>query len=317
MRRLRVAVVGCGSWGASHARALRDLEEAELVAVSDADPARARSVGSRYGVEWFTDNEELLRRARPDAVVVCTPPSAHAEVALLAIKHGASLLVEKPLAPSSEEALEIVRAAEEGGVKLMVGHIERFNPGVRRVRSYVEERRVGPPVALSSRRTSRHPARSWDIGVVLDLAIHDIDVMRYLLGEEPLKVYAAVASPLGHPHEDYACVMLKFPSSIGLVEASWIHPRVERRLVVACTGGALSLDYLTQQVTVEDPSGSFTPSYAWEEPLKAELRSFALAVLDNSKPEADGVDGYRAVRIAEAAVRSASLGAPVEVSFSL
>ncbi|MEM4700495.1 MAG: Gfo/Idh/MocA family oxidoreductase, partial [Candidatus Nezhaarchaeales archaeon] len=118
MRSLRVAVVGCGRWGLAHARALREVEGAELVAVSDVDPSRARAAGAKYGVEWFTSNEELFKIEGLDAVTICTPPSTHAEVALSAIRRGLDLLVEKPLATASEDALRVVRAAEGEGVGL-------------------------------------------------------------------------------------------------------------------------------------------------------------------------------------------------------
>lgn len=315
MRSVRIAVVGCGRWGLAHARTLKEVEGAELVAVSDVDPGRARAAGARYGVEWLTDNEELFKKPGLDAVTICTPPSTHAEVALSAIKHGLDLLVEKPLATTSEDALRVARAAEEEGVGLMVGHIERFNPAVRAAKSALEGGRVGRPVALHSRRTSEPPSYS-DVGVVLDLAVHDIDVVRYLLGEEPSEVYA-VASRLRRAHEDYACLILKSPSAAVLVEASWTSPRKERSLAVYCSGGAIYLDYASQRLTIEDPSGSFTPSLRQEELLKAELQSFVSSLLSGVRPEVDGVDGYRAVCVAEAALRSASLGAPVRVSYSL
>ncbi|MCX8205380.1 MAG: Gfo/Idh/MocA family oxidoreductase, partial [Candidatus Nezhaarchaeota archaeon] len=142
MRSLKIAVIGCGPWGLNHARVFKEVEGAELVAVSDVDPARAKLAGARFGVDWYTSNEELFRRKDLDAVTICTPSSTHAEVALQAVERGLDVLVEKPLATSAEEALRLVRAAEREGVRLAVGHIERFNPGVRRVKSILEERRI-------------------------------------------------------------------------------------------------------------------------------------------------------------------------------
>lgn len=316
MRSLKVAVVGCGFWGLNHARVLKELEGAELVAVSDVDPARAKQAGARYGVPWFTENEELFKRSGAEAVTICTPSSTHVEVALQAIEHGLNLFVEKPLASTAEEALKVVKAAEEGGVKLMVGHIERFNPGVRRVKSILREGGVGDVVLMSSRRVSAWPARVGDVGVVKDLAVHDLDVMRYLADEEPREVYA-VAGRLKHAYEDYAHIVLKFPSEVGFIEANWLTPRKVRRLTVTCTEGIVTLDYITQEVAVEDEAGMRIPPFKWEEPLKLELQSFVSALLRGGGFEVDGVDGYRALCLAEAALRSASSGSAVEVRYSL
>jgi len=313
---LRVAVIGCGFWGLNHARVFKEVEGAELVAVSDVDEARARQAGAKYGVEWFTSNEELLKRSGADAVTICTPSSTHMEVALQAIKHGVDLLVEKPLASSASDALKIIKAAEAEGVRLMVGHIERFNPGVRRVKEIISAGKMGDVVLMSSRRVSMWPARVGDVGVVKDLAIHDIDVMRYLVEEEPFEVYA-VAGSLRHTYEDYAHMVLKFPREVGFIESNWLTPHKVRKLIVTCTEGIVTLDYISQQVTIEDSSGTYTPSYRWEEPLKLELQSFVSSLLNNRGFEVDGVDGYRALCIAEAALRSASLGSAVSVLYDI
>ena len=314
MRSLKVAVVGCGFWGLNHARVFKELNGAELIAVSDIDSARAKQAGVKYGVEWFTDNEELFKRRDLDAVTICTPSSTHMEVAIQAIKHGLDLLVEKPLASSAEEALKIIKAAEEEGVRLMVGHIERFNPGVKRVKSIIEEGRVGDVVLMSSRRVSMWPVRIGDVGVVKDLAIHDIDVMRYLTEDEPLEVYA-VAGKLRHVYEDYAHIVLKFPREVGFIESNWLTPHKVRKLIVTCTDGIVTLDYITQEVTIEDSAGTHIPSFKWEEPLRLELQSFVTCLLKGRRFEVDGEDGYRALCIAEAALRSAFQGSTVKVSY--
>lgn len=315
LRRLKVAVIGCGFWGLNHARVFKELDSAELVAVSDVDEARARLAGAKYGAKWYSDNLSLLAKDDVDAVTICTPSSTHMEVAIQAIEYGKDLLVEKPLASSAEEALKIIKAAEKANVRLMVGHIERFNPGVRKVKALIEEGRVGEVVLLSSRRVSMWPVRIGDVGVVKDLAIHDIDVMRFLLNKEPTEVYA-VAGSLRHTYEDYAHIILKFASKeAGFIEANWLTPHKVRKLIVTCTEGIITLDYITQQVTIEDSRGSHTPAFQWQEPLKLELQSFVNSLLENRKFEVDGKDGYRALSIAEAALKSAVQGSSVKVGY--
>ncbi len=315
MRRLNVAVIGCGFWGLNHARVFKEIEQARLVAVSDVDELRAKQAGSKYGVDWYVDNDKLLSRGDVEAVTICTPSSTHMEVALQAIEAGKHVFVEKPLASSASEAYEILKAARRKGVRLTVGHIERFNPGVKRVKGLLEEGRVGEVVLMSSRRVSMWPVRIGDVGVVKDLAIHDIDVMRYLLNKEPVEVYA-VAGSLRHSYEDYAHIVLRFePREVGFIESNWLTPHKVRKLVVTCTDGLITLDYITQQVKIEDSSGIYTPSYTWQEPLKLELQSFIEALLEEKPFVVDGVDGYRSLCIAEAALKSAFDGCVVRISF--
>lgn len=315
MPKLKVAVIGCGFWGLNHARVFKEIKQAELIAVSDIDESRAKLAGDKYRIDWYTDNTSLLSRKDLEAVSICTPSSTHTEVALEAIEKGKNLLVEKPLATSAREALKVIKAAEEANVRIMVGHIERFNPGVRRVKALIEEGRVGGVLLASSKRVSMWPTRVGDVGVVKDLAIHDVDVMRYLLNKEPMEVYAIVGS-LKRSFEEYAHIILKFPPrEVGFIESNWLTPYKVRKLIVTCTGGIITLDYITQQVTIDDSRGSYTPYFQWEEPLRLELQNFVNSLLRKEKFEVEGRDGYRALRIVEDALTSASQRTPVKIIY--
>ncbi|RLI38367.1 gfo/Idh/MocA family oxidoreductase [Candidatus Bathyarchaeota archaeon] len=312
MKKLGVAVIGVGFWGQNHARIYHDLPRAELVAVCDLDERKAREAAAKYGAEAYTDSSELLKREDVEAVSICTWSTVLADEASKALKAGKHVLVEKPMTASSREAVRLVELAEQEGLTLAVGFVERFNPGVQHVKELISSGRLGRVVALSSRRLSRWPRRPWDVGVVKDLAIHDVDLMRYLLGEEPTSIYAMVGGLRRADVEDYATILLAFPGgTVGLIEANWLTPHKVRVLRVTGSEATLDLDYLTQQVTIRDEEGAFTPTRPWREPLRLELEHFVDCVLSGREPMVSGRDGLVALTICELALKSASEGRPI------
>ena len=315
MRRLGVAVIGVGFWGRNHARVLSSLDRAELVAVCDLDRRRAEEVARSYGVEAYTDSSELLSRDDVEAVTICTWPTSLASEARRALEAGKHALVEKPMARGVEEARELVQLAEREDLILAVGFVERFNPGLRKVKELVEKGELGEVLCASSRRLSLWPKRPWDVGVVRDLAIHDLDLLSYLMGSPPAKVYARVMS-LNSNLDDYALIMLSFPEGeLGLIEASWLTAPKVRELRITGTEGVLELDYLSQEVKVMRERGRPPEALSgrWEEPLKIELGHFVDCVLSHKEPMASGLDGLRALGLCEAVLRSSSTGKPVDI----
>ena len=313
MDKVRVAVIGCGFWGKNQLRVFSELPNAELVAVADIDPRRARFAEERYGAKAYLDYVEMLEKEKIDAVTICTPSVTHAEVALKVIEAGKHVLVEKPMTTTVEEGVKLIEAAQEQGVHLLVGHIERFNPGVQRVKKYIEDGKVGQVVLISSKRVSRWPIRIGDVGVVKDLAIHDIDIMRFLTGKDPVEVYA-IAGSIQHKYEDYANIVLKFQGlPVAFIEANWLTPRKFRELKVTGSEGVITLDYITQETTIMNSDGLFIPITPWEEPLKKELAHFVNVVAGLEKPLINGRDGLMAVYICEMALKSASIGSPIKL----
>lgn len=307
MKRLGVAVVGVGFWGRNHARVYSELPNTELRAVCDVEPEVARSVSERFGVEGYTDSLEMLKREDVEAVSLCTWSTALASEAVRALKAGKHVLVEKPMASSPRQAMEVIDLARRSGRRLTVGFIERFNPGLRRVKEAVEGGKIGAVVSATARRVSRWPERIGDVGVVKDTAIHDIDVVRFLFAEDPVAVYAQVGS-LGHTRfEDYAQIMLTFKEGgTAFIEANWLTPYKIRSLSVTGSEATIYLDYLTQEITVETTGQSVKPRYGVEEPLKLELQHFAECVLNDREPLVTGNDGLKALQVAEAALQSAA-----------
>jgi len=222
--------------------------------------------------------------------------------------------VEKPMASRAREARSLVELAEKEELVLAVGFVERFNPGVRRAKELLDEGEIGDVLTIMSRRLSRWPERPWDVGVVRDLAIHDLDLLRYLTGEVPMSLYARVSHVRGGELDDHAIILLSFPGGqVGIVEANWLTAHKVRELRATGTEGILSLNYLRQEITLESRAGRSTLTNEWREPLRLELEHFVDCVLTGREPVVSGRDGLMALSLCEAALRSSSLGRTVEL----
>ena len=308
MKRVNIGVVGTGFWGENQVRVLRQNKTSNLVAICDADEARAREVGAKYDVPWFTDLIKFLSQPRLEAVTICTPTHTHLEVGLQVLQAHKDVLVEKPMTGEQKAAGELIQKARKTGQKLLVGFIERFNPGVKLVKKMLEEKVVGQVIIVTGRRVARWPVRIGDVGVIKDTAIHDIDMMRHLFGEEVSAVYARTGS-LRHTFEDYAEIMLGFEKGItGFIDANWLTPRKVRTLIITGSEATINLDYITQEITVEDSEKLTRPHPVWDEPLRLELEHFVKVVGDNDDPSPSGEDALEAIKICDAALASGKTG---------
>lgn len=307
---LNVAVLGCGSWGRNQARVYDDLLKANLVAVADLDESRAREVGKKYGVEWCSDPQKIFNNENIDVVSICTPTVTHAECGLRAIEAGKHVLVEKPMTDTVEEAEKLIESANAQGVYLTVGFLERFNPAVQEALKVISRGEVGYVILAHAKRVSRWPVRIGDVGVIKDLAIHDIDIMNLLFGTEIYSVFAT-AGNIRHGFEDYANIMISYPGNKGaFVETNWLTPRKVRTLVITGTKGIINIEYISQSIVIENETHSYQPFITNEEPLKLELSSFVDSILNKRPPMVSGEDGLNALRVCEAAILSAKQGEP-------
>jgi len=305
LKRVAVGVIGTGFWGENQVRVLRQSRVADLVAICDANKKRAKEIGTKYGVPWYSDIDEFLRSPKLEAVTVCTPTQTHLKVGRLAIEAGKNLLVEKPMTGEERAAEKLVNSARKAGVKLLVGFIERFNPGVKAVKKMLKEGTVGDVIIATGRRVARWPIRIGDVGVVKDTAIHDIDAMRYLLEEEVTAVFAQTGSLRTHSYEDYAEIMLRFKQgTTGFIDANWLTPRKVRTLIITGSDATISLDYITQEITLENSQRLVKPYTPWAEPLKLELENFATTIIRDAKEAPSGEDALRAIRVCDAALHS-------------
>ncbi|MCD6515051.1 MAG: Gfo/Idh/MocA family oxidoreductase [Candidatus Odinarchaeota archaeon] len=312
----KIAVIGTGAWGKNHARVFHEIQNAELVAVCDIDEEKAKRIAKMYNCKWYTDYRDLLRNENIDAVSIATPTTTHFEVAKYAIERGFHVLVEKPLAATVEEGIKLVDLAKDNSVLLMVGFITRFCVGVQKLKELIKKKEIGDPVLLNARRVGPFwPERVGDVGVVKDVAIHDIDSFRYLLDKDPIAVYATAGS-LKHRYEDHTDIILHFDGDLnGFIEANWLTPNKKREISVTGSQAIVSVDLLTQDIIMETEEWVMKSKTPWVEPLKLELQHFAESVARKRVPIVTGEDGVKALIIAERVLESAKIRKPVDIVF--
>ncbi len=316
VRRLRVAVIGTGFWGKNQARVFSQLDCAELVCVCDINEAAAKAVGTQFGAQYTNRVDDVLSRKDVDAVTICTPTMTHREVATRALLAGKHVLVEKPMTNTVSEAQQLLSLADRRRLRIMPGHIERFNPAVSYLKQLIDSGKLGSVTLLLARRVGRWPERIGDVGVVRDTAIHDIDLARYVFKDDVNSVYARIGS-MRHTKEDYAEIMLQFRNGgTAFIDANWLTPRKTRTLIVTGSDATVQLDYITQEIYIENSDGTLRPDIEKKEPLTVELAHFAESIVSDSPFAVDGVDGLRAVEICEAVLQSGTAERAITLAVS-
>ncbi len=306
MKTVGVGVIGVGAWGKNHVRVFSELKEANVIAIADLDAKRAKIIAKKFNTKHYTVVDDLFRREDIDAVTICTPTVTHADLALEAISAGKHVLLEKPMTDTFRQGKRIIDAAKAANVTLMVGFVERFNPSVQTAAQLIDQGKIGEIVLGSARRLGPFvPERVADIGIIKDLAIHDIDVARSLVKQEATSVYA-IAGSLYHTYEDHANIVIRFNDKpTFFIECNWLTPNKVRGLNITGSQGVLSLDYITQDVTLGTSQKQQKSTAQWDEPLKRELIHFIQSVANKQTPITTGMDGLEALKIAEAALESA------------
>lgn len=309
MKKLGVAVIGTGFWGKNHARIYRELAETELLAICDIDADKAKSAAKQFGAKAYTNPAKMLKNSSIEAVSICTWSTSLAETALKALNAEKHVLVEKPMAANTKQAEKLLVAAEKKKVHLTVGFLMRFIPGIQHMKKAVTDKSIGELVCATAKRVSQWPERIGDVGVVKDTAIHDIDAVGYLFNEDPIAVYAKTGSMRNKKFEDYAQILLTFEGEkTAFIESNWLTPYKTRTLVATGSEAIMKLDYITQELTIENAKQTVQPRYAMQEPLKLELQHFANCSMKKEKPLITGADGLKALKIAEAALQSSATG---------
>ena len=321
--RLKVAVIGVGAMGKNHARVYADIPDAALVGVADPDQAAAAEVARRHGGQPYSDYRALLDAERPDAVTIAVPTVDHLAVAQEVIGRGIHLLIEKPIAFSVAEGEQIIQAAEAAGLTLMIGHIERFNPAVTALKERLNAGELGRAFQVDARRQGPFPARVKDVGVVIDLAVHDLDVMRYVTGQEVVRVYAETERRIHSSREDLLSGLVRLEEGIvGTLNINWLTPTKIRELAVIGERGMFRVDYLTQDLYFFENAQAQAADWPYltlrgvgegrmirhvvvkREPLRLEQEAFLAAVRDGTAASVSGDDGLRALQLAQAVVDS-------------
>ena len=325
-KKIRTGVIGVGSMGQNHARIYNEVSN--LIGVADPNEKQGRLIAKRFGVEWFSDYNEMLEKV--DAVTVAVPTVLHRKVAENVAKKGVHLLVEKPLAGNVEDSKAIIEASDSNSVILSVGHVERHNPVIEYTKKAIDSGKWGDIISISSRRVSRYPERIKDVGVVFDLGIHDLDILRYLAGGEVNQLFALGGSFEYKNIEDHASVMLGFDNGIkSFCEVSWLTPMKVRQAFLTCTKAYIIMDYMDQTVNILsskyeniDQGNLFDIETSVKnkkaevlngEPLKKEILDFLKSIVSNQEgkkvePLVTGKDGLEAVILAEKVLKSLKLG---------
>ena len=299
----KIAVIGVGSMGRHHARIYSQLDNVELVGVADLNREAASTIASEYKTRAYTDYKEMLRTEKPDAVSIAVPTIHHKDVALHAMDAGIHVLVEKPIAHTIGAAKAMEAKAREKGVKLMVGHIERFNPAVRELKKVIDSGALGEVKAMSAKRVGPFNNRITDVGVIVDVGVHDIDIMSYLFNDMITGVYTSAGDCNGQ-NETYAMMMLKFSKGgTGIIETNRITPRKIRELTVTGTKAVAIVDYIEQKLAVYNGI-AVEYEITKVEPLKAELEHFIYCIENNQRPLVNGLEGTHALEVALQAVSS-------------
>jgi predicted dehydrogenase len=298
---IKVGVIGVGVMGRHHARVYSELPGVELVGVADVNGELASAIAKTYHTKAFTNYKELLKQ-HLDAVTIAVPTSLHKKVSLDVAQAGMNMLVEKPIAETIENANEIINAARRNGLKLMVGHIERFNPIVPVLKESIKNSHV---ISIGITRVGPFPPRVKDVGIVIDLATHDIDLIRYLTDSEFKRVYSLTSKNLSG-QEDSAILCFEMENGVLAYSiVNWLTPFKVREINVA-TPGKLVKGWFQEQKVIEymrykkEDSAYIAKELAvpFAEPLKLELEHFLDCIRRDREPLTSGIDGLKALEIA-------------------
>ncbi len=319
---LKAAVIGVGMMGRNHARIYGQVEDSCLVAVADSSPKALDLVARAYNAHVYTDYRQMLDQEKPDLVSIAVPTWLHREVAMEAIRRGVHVFLEKPISADVDEGQEIIDAAKRAGVKLAVGHIERFNPAVIELKRQLDAGQLGRIFQIHARRVGPFPPRVEDVGVVVDLATHELNLLEYLTGSQVETVYAETEREIHVTHEDLLTGILKFKDgTIGILDVNWLTPTKIRELSLIGEKGMFLVNYLTQDLYFYENdylNGNWEGlaimgvsegrlirhNIKRKEPLLAELESFVDAVRHDTAPQIGGEEALRAVLLAQKLLES-------------
>jgi predicted dehydrogenase len=319
--------------GVNHARVYAEMPEVDLVAIADVDDVAAQRVARLRGAKPFGDYREMLEACKPDLVTVAVPTQFHHPVVLNVIDAGCNVLVEKPIAATVVEGKEMNARAKAKGVKLMVGHIVRFNPATQMLKSQLDIGSLGQIFQIRCRRLGPFPTRVQDVGVVIDLATHDLDIMSHLIGSNVVRLYAETEQKIHSAYEDTLVGTLRFANGVlGSLNVDWLTPTKIRELAVTGERGMFLVDDLNQELFFyenQEANGNQWSNLALlhgvsvgrmirypvarREPLRAELEAFVACVRDDLPPPVTAEDGLAALDLAQALVRSGQTGLVVEM----
>ena len=318
--RIRIAVVGAGAMGMNHLRVLKDFDEEkiELVGIAETNELSLKNAMHRFHIAGYKDYRQMVERTRPDLVSIVVPTYLHYEVASFILNQRINVLIEKPIAKSIVEGQALLELARLHEVKIAVGHVERFNPAIVELRKRLQNDALGRTFYLHARRIGPFPPRIRDVGVTLDLASHDIDIMRYLANAEIVHVYAQTQQRIHNSCEDLLLGLLRFSNgTIGMLDVNWLTPTKVRELTITGEKGMFLVNYLTQEVYFYENDYTLTN---WDtlrsltgvsegtmtrlkiqkaEPLRLEYEDVIAALKSDVQPTVTGEDGLAVLKVVQ------------------
>ena len=298
---MKTAVIGVGNMGINHARIYSQISE--LVAVSDTNKERAKEISNLYKCNFYTDYNKMLENEKIDAVSVVVPTALHKTVTLDVLKEGINVLLEKPIAANLEDAMEIYKAVKPSKVKFTVGHVERFNPAVIKLKEILEKGELGEVLSITARRVGTAGSPVAYENIIVDLAIHDIDIINFLLNrKKPDEFVSFIGKSAINQRDDYADIIMRYGNTNAMIQVNWITPIKIRALSINGSKAYAELNYITQELKLYkmdyikeyDTFGKFILKYSKpdeiniavekDEPLKIELKSFLDCIRNDTNP---------------------------------
>lgn len=316
---IKIAIIGVGSMGQNHARIYFNDEDTELVAVADVNKEQAERIAKKYNTKVYQDYKRLLDSEEIDAVSIAVPTTLHKEVALYALEKKKHVLLEKPIANKYQEAQEILESARKKQVKLMIGHVERFNPAIIELKKRLDQGELGEIYKIDVQRIGPFPKQITDVGVIVDLSVHDLDIISYLLNSHPIRIYAEHQQRLHPHHEDSVTALIRYDNGVlADLNINYLSPQKVRQLRVFGKKGMFAVNYLDQELYFYENhgfSGGEWNSVAEgevtkivipkKEPLQVEIEAFLHCIREDKETPVSGEQGLYALRLANCLLQSA------------
>jgi UDP-N-acetylglucosamine 3-dehydrogenase len=311
-----IGIIGLGNMGKNHIRNYARLSTCKVIGICDVHDDVLNQFSKEYDCKGFKDLTKFLDTPGLDAVSITSPTRTHYAIAKQAILSGKHVLIEKPICDNVDHAQELIELAEKHDRKLLVGHIERFNPAVIKLKEILSSGIIGKPTSLIAKRVGAFPAQIKDANVIIDLAVHDIDIFSYLLEQTPTEITGNAGRALNSNREDYAQIFLKYGDQSGIIQVNWITPIRIRNLSITGTKGYVELNYMTQSLMLYesnyssdfDSFGDYIIKFGTpnkqevnlekKEPLNLELSHFIECIQKNKSPLITGLQGKKALEIA-------------------
>lgn len=313
---INTAVIGVGNMGRHHARVYSQIEGINLVAVADPDKKNGQDIARKYNCRYYENYKDMLKKEKIDAVSTAVPTSLHKKIAVSCINKNVPVLIEKPIADTVDAAREIILLSKKKGVPICIGHIERFNPAIQKLKVLLDEGKFGRIISINTKRVGLFPPQIKDTDVIIDLAVHDIDICNFLIGAHCTTVSARAGKALNSRKYDYADIILGYNGIDVTIQVNWITPVKVRELSLTGTKGYAELNYLNQKLKIYksiyekefDSYGDYivkfgTPeaeelNLTGKEPLRLEIENFLDHVKNGNSNIVTARDGLDSLVIA-------------------